>query len=153
DPVRRLRAGGRVRGRLRAGLPPAVPQPAVPGEAAPRALPPRPDRLTQRGRHVRSATSYTSGSLSNHARSTAMVTTTQESVSNKPLRARARIGAGGRLVIPVEMRRALGLEEGEPVNLRVEDGELHIWTVSEGIRQAQELARPYIRPGVSVIDE
>jgi antitoxin component of MazEF toxin-antitoxin module len=56
-------------------------------------------------------------------------------------------------VIPAEMRRALGLEQGVSVSLHVENGELRIWTISEGIRRAQELARPYIRPGVSVVDE
>ena len=82
-----------------------------------------------------------------------MVTATQESASNTPLKARARIGAGGRLVIPAEMRRALGLTEGEPVVLRVEDGELRIWSVEEGIRRAQAIARKYVQPGVSMVDD
>jgi AbrB family looped-hinge helix DNA binding protein len=82
-----------------------------------------------------------------------MVTTTTESVSSKPLKARARIGAGGRLVIPAKMRRALGLEEGTAVNLGVEDGELRVWTVREGVRRVQELMKPYIIPGQSIVDE
>ena len=64
-----------------------------------------------------------------------------------------RIGAGGRLVIPAEIRRELGLEEGEPVVMRVVDGELRLWTLSEGIRRAQELASAYVSPGESVVDE
>jgi AbrB family looped-hinge helix DNA binding protein len=82
-----------------------------------------------------------------------MVTTTQESVGAKSLRARARIGAGGRLVIPAEIRRALGLKDGESVVLRVEDGELRVWSVREGIRRAQAIASKYIRPGESMVDE
>jgi len=81
-----------------------------------------------------------------------MVTTTATQ-TKKPLKARTRIGGGGRLVIPVEMRRALGMEEGVAVVLRVEDGELRVWTVREGIRRAQELARPYLTAGPSVVDE
>ena len=82
-----------------------------------------------------------------------MVTTTEEAAVGKAMRARARIGAGGRLVIPAEMRRALGLEEGTSVVLRVEDGELRVWSVREGIRRAQAIASKYIVPGQSVVDE
>ena len=70
-----------------------------------------------------------------------------------PLKARARVGAGGRIVIPAEIRRALGMEEGEPVVMRVEDGELRIWTIDEGIRRVQERVKPYIIPGRSMVDE
>ena len=69
------------------------------------------------------------------------------------LKARARVGAGGRLVIPAEIRRELGLHDGEPLNMRVVDGELRIWTLSEGIRRAQVLASAYVSPGASVVDE
>jgi AbrB family looped-hinge helix DNA binding protein len=73
--------------------------------------------------------------------------------TKKPIKARTRIGAGGRLVIPAEIRRELGLEEGEPVVMRVEDGELRIWSVSEGIRRVQERMKPYVIPGQSIVDE
>jgi len=63
------------------------------------------------------------------------------------------MGSGGRLVIPADIRRELGLEEGEPVVMRVEDGVLRIWSVREGIRRAQEIGRKYAHPGVSVVDE
>jgi len=64
-----------------------------------------------------------------------------------------RLGEGGRVVIPAEIRRLLGVKEGDRILLLVEDGELHVITVSQGIKRAQELARPYIRPGVSMADE
>jgi AbrB family looped-hinge helix DNA binding protein len=69
------------------------------------------------------------------------------------LKARARLGSGGRLVIPAEIRRELGLQEGEPVVMRVENGELRIWSLSEGIRRVQERMKPHIIPGQSVVDE
>jgi AbrB family looped-hinge helix DNA binding protein len=71
----------------------------------------------------------------------------------KTLKARARIGSGGRLVIPAEIRRALGLEEGEPVVMRVVDGELRLWSLSEGLRRVQERVKRYVPPGVSLADE
>jgi AbrB family looped-hinge helix DNA binding protein len=64
-----------------------------------------------------------------------------------------KIGEGGRVVIPAEIRRLIGVKEGDRILLLVEDGELHVITVSQGIKRAQELARPYIRPGVSIVDE
>ena len=37
--------------------------------------------------------------------------------------------------------------------LRVEDGELRIWSLREGMRRAQEIARKYATPGRSAVDE
>jgi hypothetical protein len=45
------------------------------------------------------------------------------------------------------------MEEGEPVVMRVEDGELRIWTIDEGVRRVQERIKPYIIPGRSAVDE
>jgi AbrB family looped-hinge helix DNA binding protein len=64
-----------------------------------------------------------------------------------------KIGEGGRVVIPAEVRQALGLKSGSQVLLSVEDGELHILTTRQATRRAQKLAEPYIQPGVSVVDE
>jgi AbrB family looped-hinge helix DNA binding protein len=69
------------------------------------------------------------------------------------LRGRGRVGAKGRLVIPAPMREALGMQDGDVINLRVVDGELRIVTLREAIRRVQERAKKYIKPGVSVADE
>lgn len=78
-----------------------------------------------------------------------MVATPARSTKNR----QARMGSGGRLVIPAEIRQELGLKEGEPVVMRVENGELRIWTAREGIRRAQKIVRRYVPPGVSLVDE
>ncbi|MCK9487681.1 MAG: AbrB/MazE/SpoVT family DNA-binding domain-containing protein [Dehalococcoidia bacterium] len=59
-------------------------------------------------------------------------------------RIRSKVDAQGRILIPAEQRRALGLEPGDPVSLQVVDGELRVMTIDEEIRKAQELVRRYV---------
>lgn len=56
----------------------------------------------------------------------------------------ARIGEGGRLVIPADYRKALGVQTGDEVVLILEERSLRILTPREGIRRAQELVRSYV---------
>jgi len=81
----------------------------------------------------------------------------RESVWERPtfenMRVRTRIGAKGRLVIPVALREALGIGDGEVLDLRVIDGELRVTTLRETIRRVQERAKRFIKPGVSLADE
>ena len=47
------------------------------------------------------------------------------------------IAEGGRIVIPADYRRALGLKVGDEVILRMADGEVHILTRRQAIKKAQ----------------
>lgn len=69
------------------------------------------------------------------------------------LKARARLGEKGRIVIPAPMREALGMDAGGVLDLRVEDGELRISTMESRLRRAQEWVRQIVPPGVSLADE
>lgn len=66
---------------------------------------------------------------------------------------RARINENGRVVIPANFRKALGISAGDEVVLRLEDDELRITTLKQRIARAQRHARKYVKPGVSMVDE
>lgn len=66
---------------------------------------------------------------------------------------KAKLDEGGRVVIPAQYRKALGLQAGDDVLLRLEDGEVRILTPLQAIRRAQELLRPYIPEDRSLADE
>lgn len=65
----------------------------------------------------------------------------------------AKMTEGGRIVIPAEYRKALGLKVGDKVVLRLEDGEVPISTLDTAIRRAQEFVRQYVPEGYSLVDE
>jgi AbrB family looped-hinge helix DNA binding protein len=66
---------------------------------------------------------------------------------------KAKIGKGGRVVIPARFRRSAGLKEGDDVILTLDEGGLRILTPSQAIKQAQDLVRKYVRAGESLADE
>lgn len=68
-------------------------------------------------------------------------------------RTRVRVSEGGRIVIPAEYRRQLGLEVGDEVILQLDGNELRLFSRRQGIRRAQELVRRAIPPGRSLVDE
>jgi len=69
------------------------------------------------------------------------------------LQTRTRMGEKGRVVIPADIRKALGMDPGGTLDLRVKDGDLRISTLRERIRRVQERARKIIPPGVSLSEE
>lgn len=66
---------------------------------------------------------------------------------------KTKIGEGGRIVIPAEYRQALGLQVGDEVILRLEGGELRIFTLNQAIKRAQELVSRSIPQERSLADE
>jgi AbrB family looped-hinge helix DNA binding protein len=69
------------------------------------------------------------------------------------LQARGQIGEKGRIVIPAEIREALGIDVGDKVVFRVEDDELRISTLRSRIRRAQRSVRHLAPPGTLVSEE
>ena len=64
-----------------------------------------------------------------------------------------KISEGGRVVIPADHRRALGLEVGDEVIIRVVDGELRIMTRAQAVNRAQSIVVRSVRKGRSLVDE
>ena len=63
------------------------------------------------------------------------------------------LGAGGRLVIPAPMRQALGMKVGDRLTVRVDGGQLRIYTFKEGLRQARDILSKYLPAGVDPVED
>jgi AbrB family looped-hinge helix DNA binding protein len=63
------------------------------------------------------------------------------------------VSAGGRIVIPAQFRRALGLKVGDEVLLSLDNGVIRISTRKQRLRRAQELVRSHVAPERSLADE
>ena len=66
---------------------------------------------------------------------------------------KTRVSENGRVVIPAAFRKALGIEIGDEVDLRIDDDELRITTRRRRIQRARERARKYLPKGVSLSKE
>jgi AbrB family looped-hinge helix DNA binding protein len=66
---------------------------------------------------------------------------------------RTKIDKGGRIVIPAELRQALGVCAGDTVLLRLDDGELRLYTFDHAVHKARAIARRHVPEDVSLADE
>jgi AbrB family looped-hinge helix DNA binding protein len=67
--------------------------------------------------------------------------------------ARTRINENGRVVIPASFRKALGINTGDEVVLRIEENELRIMTLKQRVERAQQRVRRYAKSSRSLVDE
>jgi len=66
---------------------------------------------------------------------------------------RQRVNENGRVVIPASFRKALGINLGDEIVLRIEDDELRITTPKRRVERAQRLVRNHAKRGTSLVDE
>ncbi len=66
---------------------------------------------------------------------------------------RGKIAEGGRLVIPADLLRQLGLRTGDSVVIEAGDGELRVRSLKATVARAQALVRRYMPAGDSLVDE
>jgi AbrB family looped-hinge helix DNA binding protein len=57
------------------------------------------------------------------------------------------------VVIPAAIRKELGIAPGSELLVRVEDGEIRLYTRMQAIRKAQAYFRQFKKPGESIVDE
>ena len=63
-----------------------------------------------------------------------------------------RLSAGGRIVLPAQMRANLGIKEGDELLLTVVDGEIRIMPKALALQNALELVRLYVATTPSLSD-
>lgn len=63
-----------------------------------------------------------------------------------------KMGTNGRFVLPVEMRRALGVADGGTLVVRLVGDEVRLSTPAAAVRRAQRAVRPYLK-GRSLSEE
>ena len=66
---------------------------------------------------------------------------------------RVRVDAAGRVVIPNEVRRHLGIEPGEDLILSEDESGIRLRTFEQAVKDVQKTFASYRVPGVSVVDE
>ncbi len=66
-----------------------------------------------------------------------------------------KMSEGGRVVVPAEIRKALGVAEGETLLGEMRDGEFVLTTRRAQLEQARRLFQKYCppQPGRSLVDE
>ncbi len=65
----------------------------------------------------------------------------------------ATLGPDGRLLIPAAIREAAGIQRGDKVRIRVEDGRILVSGVKADWARIQGIAAHLKKPGESVVDE
>jgi bifunctional DNA-binding transcriptional regulator/antitoxin component of YhaV-PrlF toxin-antitoxin module len=122
-------------------------------EAAVRGLTTKSDKIRALDRHgySRSAIAGFLGIRYQHVRN--VLVQSARKTETPPGEARVKIDVGGRIVIPVEFRRAIAAEEGDSVTLRLEGDELRIVSNAASVRRAQALVARYVPKDVSLVDE
>ena len=66
---------------------------------------------------------------------------------------KTQLGKNGRVVIPAQYRKALGISEGDELLVTLDQGMIRISTQRAEIQRVQESVRRYVPRGRSLVDE
>jgi antitoxin PrlF len=66
---------------------------------------------------------------------------------------KTKLGKSGRIVIPTEYRKKLGLKSGDEIIMHLDEAGLHLYTPAQAVARAQALVQRYIPEGQSLSDE
>jgi bifunctional DNA-binding transcriptional regulator/antitoxin component of YhaV-PrlF toxin-antitoxin module len=73
--------------------------------------------------------------------------------TSRPLYVKLEIKDAGRVLLPGEVRAAMGVAEGDTLTGVVEDGVLRLMSLDTAVRQIQAMVRQRVPEGVSLVDE
>lgn len=73
-------------------------------------------------------------------------------MNNPTIESKALINDSGRILIPLNIRKALNLNIGDELLLKVEEDEIHMIPLSKAVQQAQALIRQYNKDGLKLTD-
>lgn len=63
-----------------------------------------------------------------------------------------QVKEAGRILLPIEIRAALDIREGDTLAAELVDGELRLMPLQTAVRRAQELVRQFVPEGTSLVD-
>lgn len=64
-----------------------------------------------------------------------------------------RINKSGRIVLPAKLRKALEIQTGDEIVLRLENDSIRLIPLRQAIQLAQNAVRQYVPKGASLVDE
>lgn len=67
--------------------------------------------------------------------------------------AKSKVVSGGRVQLPMAMRTAAGLADGDTVVLKLVDGEIHLLSQKAMLARVRARLKPFVPDGVSMVDE
>jgi antitoxin PrlF len=66
---------------------------------------------------------------------------------------RGKMVSGGRLLVPAEFRRTLGLSDGDPLIMEIVGDELRVRSFGANLKRVQERLKKYKPEGYNLSDE
>jgi len=64
---------------------------------------------------------------------------------------RTQLTKNGRLLLPAKFRKALDLQPGDELILRLEKDSIQVIPLHQAVSQAQNLVQKYVSPGTSLV--
>jgi len=65
---------------------------------------------------------------------------------------RTQISKSGRIIVPAKLRKALEIQAGDEILLRLENGSIRLIPLRQAVALAQKTIRQYVPEGVSLVD-
>jgi AbrB family looped-hinge helix DNA binding protein len=66
---------------------------------------------------------------------------------------KTQITKNGKLVLPAKFRKALQIEAGDEIMLRLEDGSIRLFPLRQAVGMAQKIVRQYIPSNTCMVDK